>query len=58
MAKLVAHVLASFLGSNIDISQNYKMGDMSRGVAKKNYGGELYHMTSVHVRFIFPRIAV
>jgi hypothetical protein len=35
----------SSLGSNPDISQNYKMGDLSKGVAntvypaKKNYGG-------------------
>jgi hypothetical protein len=27
----------SFLGSNPDISQKYKMGDISKGVAKKKY---------------------
>jgi hypothetical protein len=36
VAKLVAHLHAcygSYLGSNPDISQKYKMGDISKGVA-------------------------
>jgi hypothetical protein len=35
-AKLVVHALAYYdtsLGSNPDISQEYKMGDISKGVA-------------------------
>ncbi len=35
VAKFVAHLVAigSSLGSNSDISQKYKMGDLSKGVA-------------------------
>jgi hypothetical protein len=37
VAKLAAHLLAtgSSLGLNPDIFQKYKMGDISKGVAKK-----------------------